>query len=107
MSTFAAIAAMIPPLLPSDILMKGQFREFVEALIARPEFGSKLALAKAIGLTDSALWRQVEGNDTLGWDSCIRLAQAAGESPRRVLELAGKKDLADLIESAFGPPSEP
>jgi len=38
-------------------------------------------------------------------ENCLRLARLSGEPPSRVLRLAGKGEVADLIEWLYGPPA--
>lgn len=73
---------------------------FVIALI--PRFGTAQALADALDMSLSAFLRGAK-HGTLGIENCLRLAQLAGEHPSKVLALAGKKDVATLIESLYGP----
>jgi hypothetical protein len=74
--------------------------EWMESLMPKP-YRTKRAVADAAGLTSSAFWRQVQ-NGTLGIEPLLRLARATGTPASRVLTLAGKGELADLIESLFG-----
>ena len=78
-----------------------EFREWVETLV-REKFRTKRALATAVGLTESPFGRGVEAG-SLGVESLLRLAMASETHPSMVLRLAGKGDLADLIERLYGP----
>jgi hypothetical protein len=78
-----------------------QLAKFVEAL--KPRFETSQKLATAIGMTLSAFSRGVT-KGTLNVENLLRLATVAEESPSAVLELAGKKDVAQLIESLYGSP---
>jgi hypothetical protein len=78
-----------------------EFTAWVEKLV-RDRFRTKRALASAIGLTESPFGRGVEAG-SLGVDSLLRLAMASEAHPSFVLRLAGKKELADLIERLYGP----
>jgi plasmid maintenance system antidote protein VapI len=78
-----------------------EFRDFLEA--AAKTLGSKRKLAKAIAITPGRLSRVLGGEHSLEIDRCLTLAKLTGESPLRVLRLAGKADLADQIEEAYGP----
>jgi hypothetical protein len=87
--------------------MAGDFQRFIEQLLQDQFGGKKDRLAKAIGISGSAFWRQVSERDTLGLVACLRLARVAGVSPRRVLELAHKQEEADEIERVYGPEQPP
>lgn len=78
-----------------------EFTAWVEKLI-RERFRTKRALASAVGLTESPFGRGVIAG-SLGVDSLLRLAMAAETHPSVVLRLAGKAELADLIERLYGP----
>lgn len=79
--------------------MADTFREFIEDLISR--HGTAGAIAKACGLTDSAFSRGVKKSGTLGVESLLHLARWSGTPPGRVLRLAGKRDIADLLEQLY------
>lgn len=76
------------------------FRSFIQRWIT--EYGTAGKLADAIGLTLSAFSRGVRNEGTLGVESCLRLAEETGESPGHVLRLAGKAEVADLLERLYG-----
>jgi hypothetical protein len=76
------------------------FRSFVERWIA--EYGTKGRLAKSIGLTLSAFSRGFRNEGTFSVESCLRLAEETGEPPAYVLRLAGKPEVADLLERLYG-----
>ena len=78
-----------------------EFTAWVERLI-RDKFRTKRALASAVGLTESPFGRGVEAG-SLGVDSLLRLAMAAEAHPSDVLRMAGKGEIADLIERLYGP----
>lgn len=78
---------------------------FVDDLI-RTRYATAHALAKAIGMSQSALSRGVQDEGTLSIENCIRLALAAGQHPSKVLRLALRREVADLIELAYGPIKE-
>ena len=80
------------------------FRSFIKDQIR--QHGTLTALANGTEMSVSAFSRQVRNENTLGIDSCLRLAQFVGESPSTVLQLAGKADVAALIEQLYGPPRE-
>ena len=76
------------------------FRELLE--VASRRFPSKQAFAKAIGVTPSRFSRVLGGSYTLNVLNCLRLAKITGESASRVLRLAGKTEIAELIEEQYG-----
>jgi hypothetical protein len=75
------------------------FQKFIEQWIGR--FGTAQALADAIGMSLSAFSRGVRNAGTLGVENCLRLADVTGEHPSRVLRLAGKDEVATLIERLY------
>jgi plasmid maintenance system antidote protein VapI len=79
-----------------------------ELLLAQlPKFGGKkIRLAEAIELTPSRLTRVIEGEFSLNEKNCLRLALASGLPAKEVLEAAGKGDIAELIERAYGKSDE-
>jgi hypothetical protein len=77
------------------------FQSFVREQIDR--YGTARRLADAIGMSLSAFSRGVREEGTLGIESCLRLAEQTGEAPSRVLRLAGKGPVAELIERLYGP----
>jgi hypothetical protein len=105
MSITSFIAVMAGPLLPSAGMSGETFQEFVARTIRDRFGGITLRAAKAAGITSSAFGRQVKAG-TLGVEALLRFAIACGENPRDVLRLAGKADVAELIESGFGPAAQ-
>jgi plasmid maintenance system antidote protein VapI len=81
------------------------FQRFIDTLIDR--YGTSMAIAEAIGMSRSAFARGVKHEDTLSEDNLLRLAEAAGEDPGKVLRLAGKGDFADRVERLYGAPRAP
>ncbi len=77
------------------------FGDFLEDLAT--QFPTKQAFAEAIGITPSRFSRVLAGTYTLNVLNCLRVAKAAGRSPSAVLRAAGKSEIADLIESSYGP----
>jgi hypothetical protein len=75
------------------------FNEFIERWIVR--YGTAQALADAIGMRLSAFARATRAG-TLGVEQCLRLAENTREPPGRVLRLAGKGEVAELIERLYG-----
>jgi hypothetical protein len=68
-------------------------------------FPSRQALARAIGINASRLSRALNGSDKFPFNAtnCLRLAKLSGEPASAVLRAAGKGEIADLIESLYGP----
>lgn len=69
-------------------------------------FPTRLALAKALDINASRLSRALNGTDkhtSFNIENCLKLAQVSGEPPADVLRAAGKGDIAELIESLYGP----
>jgi hypothetical protein len=64
-------------------------------------FGSRKRLARAMGISLTALSRGVKNNRFNLW-TCLKLAQATGESPDYILRCVGKARTADLLDSLFG-----
>jgi hypothetical protein len=81
------------------------FRAFLDALIQKE--GSAQGLARAIGMSPTAVLRAAHEQFTLNVENCLRLAAYTGEDPSRVLRLAGKDVMAGLIERLYGPSSTP
>ena len=79
------------------------FRDFL--LTQARRFGTKQAFAQALGITPGRFSRLLRGNDSMEVVGCLRLAKVSGESADRVLRLAGKGEIADLIAELYGRPS--
>lgn len=80
-----------------------EFNELLRAIRAR--FPSDKAMADAIGISPARLSRAMNQEEyTLNAVNCLRLARRSGESPSRVLRVAGKGEVADLIEAMYGKP---
>jgi len=79
------------------------FKNFTELLMDAVKGGSQQDLAKVIGITPSRLNRALQQGDyPLNALNCLRLAKAKGYAPSLVLRLAGKMELAELIEHLYG-----
>lgn len=81
-------------------LTVSEFSDFLEASAGR--FPTKLEFARAIGITPSRFSRALRGDYALNVLNCLRLAKATGESASHVLRLAGKRDIAEMLEDLFG-----
>jgi plasmid maintenance system antidote protein VapI len=79
----------------------GEFRDLLEAAAKR--YPTKRAFARAIGITAGRLSRVLGGEHSFDVGNCLTLAKLTGESPSRVLRVAGKSDIADAIEALYGP----
>ena len=78
-----------------------ELHRWIEALV-RDKYGTHSVLANAIGMTLSAFGRGSR-NGTFSTESLLRLAAEVGQNPSNVLRLAGKGDVAALIERLYGP----
>lgn len=78
-----------------------EFRDLLEA--AAKAYPTKKAFARAIGITPGRLSRVLGGEHSLDVGNCLTLARLTGESPSRVLRVAGKVDIAEAIEAVYGP----
>ncbi|MEP7304167.1 MAG: hypothetical protein ABJA98_01490 [Acidobacteriota bacterium] len=67
-------------------------------------FPSRTALAKALKITPSRLSRALNTGDfPFNIENCLRLAQVSEEPPSDVLRAADNREIAELIESLYGP----
>ncbi len=96
-----------------DALQHGQLARYLavsvddfKELLARivQKFESKKALADALDMDPSRLSRAINTGDfPFNIENCLRLAKVSGESPSEVLRAADNGDIAELIESLYGP----
>ncbi len=78
------------------------FAEFVRVVV-KTQFGGKQAnLARAVGLSPGRVTRLVQGCGALSAEKCLELAAATGENQTRILTLAGKPHVAELIHLLYG-----
>lgn len=98
------LADTIGASLPSTLeAMIETLADLLNRVLTQHYGGVKSAMAAAIEMTPSPLGKVIDGSSKyFGPEACLRLAKATGESATRILEIAGKKDLADLIESLYG-----
>lgn len=82
--------------------MTDPFVAYMREWIAR--YGTADRLASAIGMTLSAFSRGVRNQHTLGIESLLRFAKETSEPPGKVLRLAGKAHVAELLEDLYGTP---
>jgi hypothetical protein len=76
------------------------FREWVNGQVGS-RFGTMTALASAVGMGLSPFIRGVQAG-TLNVHNLLKLAQATETHPSEVLRLAGKADVAALLEQLYG-----
>jgi hypothetical protein len=76
------------------------FKGWIDRLVEE-RFGTPTALAKTIGLHLTPFSRGV-ASGTFNVVNLLKLAKVANEPPSNVLRMAGKGDVADLIESLYG-----
>jgi plasmid maintenance system antidote protein VapI len=84
-----------------NVLPVSEFRDLLEA--AAKLFSTKREFAGKLGITPGRLSRVLGGEHSLDPMNCLRLAQMTGATPSRVLRIAGKGELAEMIESLYGP----
>lgn len=77
-----------------------EFQEWVEDQVAR-RFKTATALASAIGMQLSPFVRGVQ-TGTFNVQNILRLAEVTDEDPSRLLHIAGKGDVAQMIERLYG-----
>lgn len=77
------------------------FQAWVDALVESRYGGRAFRLAEAVGLHQSSFSRGA-AKGTLSVESLLKLAQVTGEPPGDVLRLAGKDDVADLLDDLYG-----
>src|ERR1051326_4636029 len=100
-SNYSSLPQHQVPQYLAAILGNEKFKELLSRVVDK--FPTRLAFAKAIGMTSSRLSRALNTGDfPFNVANCLRLAKISGESPTEILRAAGKKDVADLIESLYG-----
>lgn len=75
------------------------FRDFLQECVRA--FGTPDALAKQMGVAQQSIYRALKEQFTLSTENCLRLAVAVRASPERVLEMAGKANVANLIKESY------
>jgi hypothetical protein len=79
-------------------------------------FGSQSAAAEAIGMDRTRFGRVLlqrrnpradKSPASFDVENCLRLSRATSHDASDVLRLAGKADVAEIIEELYGPPREP
>lgn len=82
-----------------------EFHRFLTGLVGQYH-GSKADLAKALKITPSRLSRYFQPNNIPRLEILLRLADATGTMPSKVLRAAGRGAASDLIEEMYGPAAE-
>lgn len=83
-------------------------QQILEGLVADTRFGTKDAVARAIGISPSRLGRVMQGDGSLDVINCLRLAKVSGLPVDHILSAAGKTEIASLIRELYGPaPTRP
>ena len=75
----------------------------LESLVEDVRYGTKNALALAIGISPSRLGRVMQGDGSLDVINCLRLAKLSGLPLDHILMAAGKTEIASLIRELYGP----
>jgi hypothetical protein len=66
-------------------------------------YGTKTALALDLGMTLERLVKVMKDpKESLGVANCLRLAKVSGLPPGQVLTMAGKSEIADLLDVLYG-----
>lgn len=88
-------------------LVSDQLQALLAQVLADHFGGLQGDMAKALGLTPSPFSRALKTGKNFGPEPCFRLARLLGQPVVDVLRVAGKAQLADLVEETFGAgPSE-
>ncbi len=77
--------------------------EILAVLVEDQRFGTKDALARAIGISPSRLGRVMKGQHSLEVINCLRLAKVSGLPVAQILQAAGKTEIDRLIRELYGP----
>lgn len=83
----------------ATLLLVSAFTEFLAS--AARQFRTKQEFAAALGITPGRFSRLLRGEFSMEVVNCLRLAKLSGESPAQVLRLAGKSEIADLIDELY------
>lgn len=81
------------------------FQDWITQQIAT-KYRTATAMAKVVGMELSPFTRGV-ASGTFNVVNLLQIAKATHEHPSKVLRMAGKGDVADLIESLYGDPHAP
>lgn len=76
-----------------------ELQRYVDRLVKK--FGTATALAEKIGMSVSAFSRAVNEEGTFSFENCIRLAYAFGDHPSVILRLAGKGEMAEMLDRLY------
>jgi hypothetical protein len=78
-----------------------ELQTVLTSLLAR--FGTKTALAKSLGMTLERLVKVMnDPKESLGVANCLRLSKVSGLPPGQILRMAGKGEIADLLDVLYG-----
>lgn len=75
---------------------------FLQAVIDESFQGVQQRLADAIQISSSRLGRILKGEFSPNVVTCLRLAKVTGHSASDILRMAGKSEVAELIEALYG-----
>lgn len=79
-------------------------QQILEGLVAEVRFGTKDAVAHAIGMSPSRLGRVMKGEgNSFDVLNCLKLADISGLPVDHILNAAGKSEIACLIRKLYGP----
>jgi plasmid maintenance system antidote protein VapI len=90
-----------------DVVLNLTFADFVKQVVVERFDGVDYKLAEAIGVVPSQVSRVGKGGAPFGVVTCLRLAKVAAASPSDVLHLAGRDDVAALVDSLYGAERRP
>jgi plasmid maintenance system antidote protein VapI len=83
----------------ATLLLVSDFTDFLAS--AARKFKTKQEFAAAVGITAGRFSRLLRGEFSMEVVNCLRLAKVSGESPAKVLRLAGKSEIVDLIDELY------
>jgi hypothetical protein len=84
---------------------KKNLEQYVDRLV-KTKYGTAGRLAAKIGMSLSAFSRGVNEEGTLSVENCLRLADEVGDKAAKILRLAGKPHVADVVERITGAGTE-
>lgn len=91
-----------PPPSPYLANSVADFRDLLNRILGT--FKTQKAMADALKIDPSHLSKAINtGEFPFNVENCLRLAQISGEPPSDILRAANKGEVADLIESLYGP----
>lgn len=78
-----------------------QLVRYVDGLLEAELFKNRGEVANAIGMTDSGFSRAVNDEGKLSIGGCLKLAVKLGDDPRRILRVAGRSDIARILDRIY------